>query len=83
MAEISTELKQAGARRIVPLAVEGAFHTPIFAEEQKELLKIIEQYPLTVSQKEFYFNRNGKPLSDAFVSTHDQKGISKSGCRNK
>ncbi|NLJ71170.1 MAG: ACP S-malonyltransferase [Clostridiaceae bacterium] len=73
LAEISAELKQIGARRIVPLAVEGAFHTPIFAEEQKELLKIIEQYPLTVPQKEFYFNRNSGPLSDASVSDDEQK----------
>lgn len=73
LAELKAELKQAGARRIVPLAVEGAFHTPIFEEEQKELLNIIEQYPLTVSQKEFYFNRNAEPLYGTSISADQQK----------
>ncbi|NLM19821.1 MAG: ACP S-malonyltransferase [Clostridiaceae bacterium] len=71
--ELGTELKQAGARRVVPLVVEGAFHTPIFAEEQKKLLNIIEQYPLIVPQKDFYFNRNARPLSDASISADEQK----------
>ncbi|HHT25330.1 MAG TPA: ACP S-malonyltransferase [Clostridiaceae bacterium] len=73
LAELKAELKQAGARRIVPLAVEGAFHTPIFEEEQKELLNIIEQYPLTVLQKEFYFNRNAEPLYDTSISADQQQ----------
>ncbi|HHU53497.1 MAG TPA: ACP S-malonyltransferase [Clostridiaceae bacterium] len=73
LAEIDAELKQAGARRIVPLSVEGAFHTPIFEEEQKKLLNVIKQYPLAVSQKEFYFNRNAEPLFDASVSEVEQK----------
>ncbi|MGI6579520.1 MAG: ACP S-malonyltransferase [Saccharofermentanales bacterium] len=73
LVELESELKQAGARRIVPLAVEGAFHTPIFAAEQKELLQIIEQYPLSVPQKEFYFNRNAEPLSAIAISEDQQK----------
>ncbi len=73
LAEIEPELKAAGARRIVPLAVEGAFHTPIFGEEQADLLQIIEQYSINIPQKQFYFNRNGKSLLNLADSPAEHK----------
>lgn len=71
--QLEADLKTAGARRIVPLAVEGAFHTPIFQTKQAELLDIIKKYPLNISRKKFYFNRNGKTLSESGLSEKEKK----------
>lgn len=50
------ELKAAGARRALPLAVSGAFHSPLMEPAAKELAKAIEATPFKTPRCPVYQN---------------------------
>ncbi|MGB7978966.1 MAG: ACP S-malonyltransferase, partial [Chlamydiales bacterium] len=52
-------LKERGARRILPLAVHGAFHSGLMRAAQEELAPFIERAPLQESPMEFVMNVPG------------------------
>ncbi|MDO4286872.1 MAG: ACP S-malonyltransferase [Eubacteriales bacterium] len=62
--------KQAGARRAVPLAVSGAFHTPLMAEAAAELRSFAESLPTHTPSMPVYTNTTGQLLSDSDLPAH-------------
>jgi [acyl-carrier-protein] S-malonyltransferase len=52
-------LKEKGAKKVVPLQVEGAFHSPLMASVQEKLYQEIEQTPLLESAIQIVMNATG------------------------
>jgi [acyl-carrier-protein] S-malonyltransferase len=57
-------LKQKGAKRVLPLQVGGAFHSPLMQPAQEELQKAIEQTNFKTPSCPIYQNVNAKPATD-------------------
>lgn len=62
--------KAAGARRAVPLAVSGAFHTPLLKDAAAELRAFLEDFAFQTPQIPVYSNLDGKPLSPEALPAH-------------
>ena len=58
------QLKAAGAKRAIVLAVGGAFHSPLMQPAQDELQAAIEAAELTTPVCPIYQNATAKPTSD-------------------
>lgn len=67
IAEASTKLQEAGARRVVPLAVGGAFHSPLMQPAQDELRAAIEQTTFGPPSCPIYQNVDAQPSTDPEV----------------
>lgn len=66
--EIACEkLKAAGAKRALPLAVGGAFHSPLMEPAREELAKAIEETSFNTPICPVYQNVNAKPATDVEV----------------
>ncbi len=63
----SEKLKEAGARRVVPLPVGGAFHSPLMQPAQDELRAAIEQTDFRVPKCPIYQNVDAQPATDPEV----------------
>jgi [acyl-carrier-protein] S-malonyltransferase len=59
------ELKQRGGKRIIPLAVSGAFHSPCMEPARQELEEAIRRANLTSPVCPVYQNVTGMPVTDA------------------
>jgi len=57
-------LKEAGAKRALPLAVSGAFHSPLMEPARAELAKAIEQTTVNKPQCPIYQNVSAKAETD-------------------
>ncbi|MCS6929034.1 MAG: ACP S-malonyltransferase [Saprospiraceae bacterium] len=57
-------LRQAGAKRVVVLAVGGAFHSPLMQPAQEELALAIEATPFRKPVCPVYQNVHGLPVTD-------------------
>lgn len=62
--EACAKLKEAGAKRALPLAVGGAFHSPLMEMARVELAKAIEVAPVSKPICPVYQNVDAKPHSD-------------------
>ena len=62
--EACAKLKEAGAKRALPLAVGGAFHSPLMEMARVELAKAIEVAPVSKSICPVYQNVDAKPHTD-------------------
>ena len=62
--EACSKLKAAGAKRALPLAVGGAFHSPLMEMARVELAKAIEDAPVTKPICQVYQNVDAKPHTD-------------------
>lgn len=63
--EACTRLKEAGARRALPLPVGGAFHSPLMEPARAELAEGIENAVIRTSVCPVYQNVTAQPTSDA------------------
>jgi len=64
LATAETVLKQAGAKRILPLRVSGAFHSPLMRPVADALARILEQAPLTSPTWPFFSTVSASRESD-------------------
>lgn len=62
--EACARLKEAGAKRALPLAVGGAFHSPLMEMARVELATAIEKAPVSAPQCPIYQNVDAKPHTD-------------------
>ena len=62
--EACAKLKEAGAKRALPLAVGGAFHSPLMEMARVELAAAIEKAPVAVPICPVYQNVDAKPHTD-------------------
>jgi [acyl-carrier-protein] S-malonyltransferase len=60
----SAKIKEAGAKRVLPLQVGGAFHSPLMEPAQEELAKAIESTNFRLPTCPVYQNVNALPSSD-------------------
>lgn len=58
------QLKAAGAKRVLPLAVSGAFHSPLMESARQELAEAIEATHFVKPICPVYQNVDAKPYSD-------------------
>ena len=63
--EACTRLKEAGAKRALPLPVGGAFHSPLMQPAKDELQKAIEETEFKAPRCPIYQNVDGKAHTDA------------------
>ncbi len=61
---VSQELKKAGAKIVIPLKVEGAFHSPFMSSAQEELREAVRQVKFRSPICPVYQNLDGKPSTD-------------------
>lgn len=62
--------KAAGARRAVPLAVSGAFHTPLMQAAATALRTFCKDFTFSAPTMPLYTNVDGKPLDCADYPAH-------------
>lgn len=62
---VSVKLKEAGAKRIIPLTVGGAFHSPLMEPARKELSDAIANTVFHNPVCPVYQNVDGRPHTDA------------------
>ncbi|MEN9406268.1 MAG: [acyl-carrier-protein] S-malonyltransferase, partial [Bacillota bacterium] len=62
---LSERVKELGARRIVPLAVSGPFHTPLMLTAQSALRSRLKNVLITNPNISIISNVTGQPLSAA------------------
>lgn len=63
--EACEKLKEAGAKRALPLKVGGAFHSPLMQPAKDELQKAIENTTISAPKCPVYQNVDAKPHIDA------------------
>lgn len=61
VSEACVRLKEAGAKRALPLAVGGGFHSPCMASAKEELERAIEQTIFATPRCPIYQNVDAKP----------------------
>ena len=64
VAEACAKMKEAGAKRALPLAVSGAFHSPLMEPARLELAEAIDKTPFKAPQCPVYQNVTALPSSD-------------------
>lgn len=63
--ELATEaLIKAGARKVVPLQVEGGFHSPLMAHAQESFAEVLSSIPFSKGTCPIYQNVTGRPVID-------------------
>ena len=58
------QLKNAGARRVLPIEVSGAFHTPLMRPAQEKLEALLLTAPMKISSTAFVMNVPGAFVQD-------------------
>ena len=58
------QLKAAGAKRVLPLAVGGAFHSPFMEPAQTEFAEAVQMMPFKRPRCPVYQNVNAQPVTD-------------------
>ena len=58
-------LSEAGAKRVIPLNVSGAFHSSLLIPASKELRKVLDQYSPSNPEYKVIYNVSGKEENDS------------------
>ena len=61
----ATQLKEAGARRVIPLKVSGPFHTPLLLQAGSEFENYLAEFTLHDPAKPLYSNVTGRRLKSS------------------
>jgi [acyl-carrier-protein] S-malonyltransferase len=64
VAKAGEKLKEAGAKRVLPLPVGGAFHSPLMAPAREELAAAIENTTFSTPSCPIYQNVNAQPSTE-------------------
>ena len=67
VAEACAKMKEAGAKRALPLAVSGAFHSPLMEPARLELAEAIDKTPFRAPACAVYQNVTAAPATDPDV----------------
>ncbi len=68
---IAVVLKEKGAKRVLPLKVSGAFHSPLMKEAQIQFAEFLKTIEIRNPQIPWVSNNTGTPVTDgATVRTH-------------
>ena len=67
VAEACAKMKEAGAKRALPLAVSGAFHSPLMEPARLELAEAIDRTPFKAPSCPVYQNVTALPSTDPEV----------------
>ena len=70
LAEAIENCKAAGARRALPLAVSGAFHTPLMAKAAAELRAYVADFTFSAPKMDIYSNLDGKVYDCSDLPAH-------------
>ena len=70
LAQAIANCKEVGARRAVPLAVSGAFHTPLMAKAAAELRAYAQDFSFSSPKMDIYSNVDGEILSCTDFPAH-------------
>ena len=57
-------LRKAGARKVIPLQVEGGFHSPLMAHAQEGFAEVLSSIPFSKGICPIYQNVTGLPVTD-------------------
>jgi len=57
--------RQRGAKKVVPLVVSGAFHSPLMESAQKELKSVLQSLPFKNAAIPVYANVTANPVTEA------------------
>lgn len=63
--EAGNALREKGAKRIMPLNVSGAFHSPLMEEACENLAAIVDETPLSDAEIPVFSNVTASPVTDA------------------
>ncbi len=72
------ELKSINVRRIIPLNVSGAFHSPLMEEASLKLLKYLQNFKAKSPEFDIIMNVTNKPLEISEINNLVSKQISSS-----
>jgi [acyl-carrier-protein] S-malonyltransferase len=64
------ECKTAGAKRVLPLKVSGAFHSPLMKPAERRLTEVLEAAPLADPVFPVVANASAEPVTDAATARH-------------
>ncbi len=62
--ELAAEALTGGASAIIPLTVDGAFHSPLMAEAQQRLAPLVAELPLRRGEVPLISSISGEPVTD-------------------
>ena len=62
---VGAAAKGAGAKRVVPLPVSGAFHSPLVQEAAEAMAGVLAEAPLSAPSVPVYANVTARPVDDA------------------
>lgn len=65
IASAQDALKEAGAKRVIPLKVSGPFHTPLLSGGKEALADVLEKLKFSDPVKDFYSNVTGSIVATA------------------
>ncbi|MEO0225483.1 MAG: ACP S-malonyltransferase [candidate division WOR-3 bacterium] len=65
MKKVSEEIKLAGAKRVIPLSVSGAFHSPLMRGAAEEFEKFLAGFEIADGQIPIVMNATAQPATDS------------------
>ncbi|MBU6334670.1 MAG: ACP S-malonyltransferase [Chloroflexi bacterium] len=71
LARASADARAAGARRVIPLKVSAAFHSPVMAAAATEMAHLLRDAPIHEPRVPVFANVTGTPLHTADAIRHE------------